>query len=75
MAEKDNSITNVKLEINGEWYDMAQVEIGSTCKTCALFEICEAESLLSRVCTELGARINFKKVDKKSLEDARFFHG
>lgn len=75
MAEKHNTITDVKLKIDGELYEMAQAEIGSTCKTCALFGICEAESHLARVCTELGARINFKKVDKKSLEEARLFHG
>lgn len=75
MTEKENNITNVKVEINGEWYDMAQAELGSTCKTCALFGICEAESHLARVCTELGARINFKKSEKKSPKEARFFHG
>lgn len=76
MAEKGNSITNVKLEIAGEWYETSR--LGSDdcgCVACELQECCGAHDELYKFCTHLDWNIYFKKADEKSLGEARFFHG
>ena len=76
MAEKGNNITNVKLEINGAWYETGRLSSDDCgCNECQLKEYCGAHDELYKFCTHLDWYIYFKKVDKKSLEEARFFHG
>ena len=76
MTEKDNSITNVKLEINGEWYETDNLSSDDCgCNECQLQEYCGAHDELYKFCTHLGWNMYFRKADGKSLEEARFFHG
>ena len=76
MAEKRNTITNVKLEINGEWYETDHLSSDDCgCNSCQLKDYCEARVELYKFCTNLDWKTYFKKSDKKSLEEARFFHG
>ena len=76
MVRKDNSITNVKLEINGKWYEtdhLSSEDCG--CNECQLQEYCGAHDELYKFCTHLEWCLYFKKSDEKSPEEARFFHG
>ena len=76
MAEKRNSITKAKLEINGEWYETSLLgSYDCGCNECQLQEYCGAHDELYKFCTKLGWNMYFKKFDGKSLEEARFFHG
>lgn len=76
MAEQDNKITNVKIEIGGEWYETSRLESGDLgCNECELQEYCGAHDELYKFCSHFDLNIYFKKADKKSLEEARFFHG
>ena len=76
MTEKRNTITNVKLEINGEWYETTLFkEEPCGCSMCELHEYCDKHVELYKFCTHLHWHLGFKKLTGKSLEEARFFHG
>ena len=75
MADEDEIITKAKLEIDGVWYETHIETKEDGCKKCDLRKRCDKNANLYELCTHLNFYMYFKKADKKSLEEARFFHG
>lgn len=75
MRSEDDIITKAKLEIGGVWYETHVDTEGNGCNKCDLRKWCDENINLYKICRQFDRRMYFKKVDGKTLKDARFFHG